>query len=251
MGSISSKSTSARDVRHRVLLTGAIRRIHAAPIARFYEFPAPHAAAMAACYHRDVHFTDEVFPDLRGPQAGAMWAMLCARGKDLRVEPSAITADDAQGRARWDAWYTFSGSGRPVHNIIQAEFGFRDGLIVRHVDRFDFQRWARQALGVSGLVLGGTFMRHGITAARRVDGAHRADRTSGRWPQHAKLRASASRRPNVEPTRPPCTRSTSTSPTRAAGMSTATRSRPAAGRVNCRPARSCRCIVFTPPTPQA
>ncbi len=145
---------------------------HAALIARFYDaFQRRDAAAMAACYHRDVHFTDEVFPDLRGPQAGAMWAMLCARGKDLRVEPSAITADDAQGRARWDAWYTFSGSGRPVHNIIQAEFGFRDGLIVRHVDRFDFQRWARQALGVSGLVLGGTrFMRRKVqsTAARSL-----------------------------------------------------------------------------------
>ena len=58
-----------------------------------------------------------------------------------------------------------------MHNIIQAEFGFRDGLIVRHVDRFDFQRWARQALGVSGLVLGGTrFMRRKVqtTAARSL-----------------------------------------------------------------------------------
>ena len=145
---------------------------HAALIARFYEaFQRRDAAAMAACYHGDVHFSDEVFPDLRGPQAGAMWAMLCARGKDLRVEPSAITADDAQGRARWDAWYTFSGTGRPVPNIIHAEFAFRDGLIVRHVDRFDFQRWARQALGVSGLVLGGTrFMRRKVqaTAARSL-----------------------------------------------------------------------------------
>ena len=145
---------------------------HAALIARFYDaFQRRDAAAMAACYHGDVQFTDEVFPDLRGPQAGAMWAMLCARGKDLRVVPSAITADDAQGRARWDAWYTFSGTGRPVHNIIHAEFAFRDGLIVRHVDRFDFARWARQALGVSGLLLGGTrFMRRKVqaTAARSL-----------------------------------------------------------------------------------
>lgn len=145
---------------------------HAALIARFYDaFQRRDAAAMAACYHGDVQFTDEVFPDLRGPQAGAMWAMLCARGKDLRVVPSAITADDAQGRARWDAWYTFSGTGRPVHNIIHAEFAFRDGLIVRHVDRFDFPRWARQALGVSGLLLGGTrFMRRKVqvTAARSL-----------------------------------------------------------------------------------
>lgn len=139
---------------------------HALLIARFYEaFQRRDAAAMAACYHREIHFSDEVFPDLRGPQAGAMWAMLCARGKDLRVEPSGVTADDARGSARWDAWYTFSGSGRRVHNVIEATFAFRDGLIVRHVDRFDFWRWSRQALGPAGLLLGWTpFLRAKVRA---------------------------------------------------------------------------------------
>lgn len=153
---------------------------HAALIARFYQaFQRRDAAAMAACYHAQVHFSDEVFPDLHGPQAGAMWAMLCARGKDLRVEPSAITADDSRGSARWDAWYTFSGSGRKVHNIILAEFAFRDGLIVRHIDRFDFWRWARQALGPAGLLLGWTpFLRGKVraTAAKSLDTWMRAPR---------------------------------------------------------------------------
>lgn len=146
---------------------------HAALIERFYAaFQRRDAAAMAECYHAEIRFSDEVFPDLRGPQAGAMWAMLCARGKDLRVEPSAITADASRGSARWDAWYTFSGSGRKVHNIIQAEFAFRDGLIVRHIDRFDFWRWARQALGPAGVLLGWTpFLRGKVraTAARALD----------------------------------------------------------------------------------
>jgi hypothetical protein len=139
---------------------------HALLIARFYEaFQRRDATAMAACYHREIHFSDAVFPDLRGPQAGAMWAMLCARGKDLRVEPSRITADDARGSARWDAWYTFSGSGRPVHNVIDASFAFRDGLIVGHEDRFDFWRWSRQALGPAGLLLGWTpFLRAKVRA---------------------------------------------------------------------------------------
>ncbi len=43
-----------------------------------------------------------------------------------------------------------------MHNIIDAEFEFRDGLILRHVDRFDFYRWSRQALGLPGLLLGWT-----------------------------------------------------------------------------------------------
>jgi hypothetical protein len=33
---------------------------------------------------------------------------------------------------------------------------FTDGLIADHVDAFDFHRWARQALGTSGLLLGWT-----------------------------------------------------------------------------------------------
>ncbi|HEX8244243.1 MAG TPA: hypothetical protein VF541_12120, partial [Longimicrobium sp.] len=41
-------------------------------------------------------------------------------------------------------------------NRVDAAFAFRDGLIVRHDDRFPFWRWARQALGPAGLLLGWT-----------------------------------------------------------------------------------------------
>ena len=83
-----------------------------------------------------------------------MWRMLCERGTDLRIEASGIEADSAKGSARWEAWYTFSATGRPVHNIINASFTIRDGLIQSHVDSFDLYRWARQALGFKGLLLG-------------------------------------------------------------------------------------------------
>lgn len=125
-------------------------------ITRFYQaFQKRDAAAMAACYHRDIRFSDPAFPDLRGAQAGAMWKMLCARGKDLRLEFRDVRADDKSGSAHWEAWYSFSATGRQVHNIIDAEFEFRDGLIARHTDRFDFHRWAGQALGPAGKLLGG------------------------------------------------------------------------------------------------
>lgn len=111
--------------------------------------------AMAACYAPDARFEDPVF-SLHGGAIGDMWRMLCTRGKDLAVEASGIEADAATGRANWVATYTFSGSGRRVVNRVDARFAFRDGLIVNHVDTFDLWRWAAQALGPAGLLLGWT-----------------------------------------------------------------------------------------------
>jgi ketosteroid isomerase-like protein len=126
-------------------------------IDRFYTaFARRDAAGMAACYHADIVFSDPVFPELRGAEAGKMWAMLCERGTDLKLEHRDVSADDRTGKARWDAWYTFSATRRKVHNQIAARFELRDGLIVRHVDDFSFYRWSRQALGPAGLLLGWT-----------------------------------------------------------------------------------------------
>jgi ketosteroid isomerase-like protein len=127
---------------------------HAELIERFYAaFARSDWAAMAACYHPEVHFSDEVF-DLHGADAGMMWRMLCTNGRDLQLEVSGIGSDGREGRAHWDARYTFSATGRKVLNRIDARFEFRDGLIVRHVDRFDFWAWSRQALGLPGWLLG-------------------------------------------------------------------------------------------------
>lgn len=130
---------------------------NAALIHRFYDsFAALDAAGMQACYHPEVVFSDPAFGELRGAQAGAMWAMLCGRATDLQVSARDVEADDLRGRAHWDASYTFGQTGRKVLNRIDAEFEFRDGLIIRHTDTFDFYAWARQALGPVGLLLGWT-----------------------------------------------------------------------------------------------
>ncbi len=57
---------------------------------------------MAACYAPDARFSDPVF-DLAGGEVGAMWSMLCERGRDLRVEWRDVRADDASGAAHWEA----------------------------------------------------------------------------------------------------------------------------------------------------
>lgn len=130
---------------------------NAAVIRRFYDaFARSDGEGMAACYASDVAFSDPVFPDLRGERAAGMWRMLTQQATDLEVRASGISADERSGRAHWEAWYTFSATGRRVHNVIEARFALRDGLIVRHDDEFDFWRWSRQALGVPGLLLGWT-----------------------------------------------------------------------------------------------
>jgi len=126
-------------------------------LTRFYTaFSARDADGMAACYHPDVQFSDPAFPDLKGWRASAMWRMLCERGKDLELSFSDVAADDATGSAKWEAHYTFSATGRKVHNRISASFTFKDDLIVTHTDVFDFHTWAKQALGPIGLLLGWT-----------------------------------------------------------------------------------------------
>ena len=112
------------------------------------------AEGMIVHYAPDVWFSDPVFPDLKGEEAFGMWRMLCSRAKDFSLESSRIEADDTQGQAHWEARYTFSKTGRQVHNRIDARFTFRDGKIIRHEDSFDLWAWAGMALGPKGRLLG-------------------------------------------------------------------------------------------------
>jgi ketosteroid isomerase-like protein len=126
-------------------------------IKRFYDaFAARDGAGMAACYSPAVSFSDPVFLDLHGEEAGAMWRMLTGQAADLRVELLEHEANGDRGSARWRAHYTFTQTGRPVVNHVRASFRFADGLIAEHRDDFSFYRWARQALGPTGVILGWT-----------------------------------------------------------------------------------------------
>jgi hypothetical protein len=59
-----------------------------------------------------------------------------------------------RGKVRWIARYTFTKTGRPVENHVASEFEFKDGKILRQVDRFPFWRWSHMALGLPGTLLG-------------------------------------------------------------------------------------------------
>lgn len=160
---------AVRRIRFGAMETGAATT-NVELIRRFFtSFQARDPAGMAACYTDDVAFTDPAFGTLFGDEARAMWQMLCERGKDLTIEFRDVAAGEQDGSAHWEARYTFSGTGRPVHNVIDARFWFRDGLISRHDDRFNFHRWSRQALGTMGLLLGWTpIVRRGVRRKARA-----------------------------------------------------------------------------------
>lgn len=111
---------------------------------------------MQELYHPKASFSDPVFQNLKSQEVKAMWEMLITAGKDLKVSFRDVEADDRRGACHWEAWYTFSRTGRKVHNIIDASFEFQDGKILKHQDTFNFWRWSRQALGITGLFLGWT-----------------------------------------------------------------------------------------------
>ena len=137
---------------------------------RFYSaFAARDWRAMGALYADDARFSDPAFVDLDAVEVRAMWRMLISRGTDLKLHYRVLdeTVDSAQ--VHWTARYTFTQTGRPVVNEIDARLQLRDGNIVHHVDAFDFHRWARQALGAPGLLLGWTpFFRRKVQAKARA-----------------------------------------------------------------------------------
>lgn len=126
---------------------------------------------MIDCYAPDIDFADPVFT-VQGKRAKAMWHMLASGSSGVEVVHSNVQADDTRGSAHWEARYNFSRTNRPVHNIIDAEFQFRDGRIIWHRDHFDFWRWSRMALGPTGILLGWTPLVHNQvrqTAAANLD----------------------------------------------------------------------------------
>lgn len=138
----------------------------------FSAFASRDGKAMSDCYAPDARFRDPVF-ELRGAEIGAMWQMLCSRATDLRIESSNLRAGESDGSADWQAWYTFSTTGRAVHNVVSSRFRLAQGRIVEQTDHFPFWRWSRQALGMPGLLLGWTpLIRNKVRQTARASLAH-------------------------------------------------------------------------------
>lgn len=134
-------------------------------IETFYSaFQERDAEKMAACYHEDITFNDPAFQNLQGVHAGNMWRMLLSQAdKKMKIRYSHLWTNETEGGARWEADYVFSKTGRLVKNKITAQFKFKDGKIIEHIDSFNFWKWSGMALGPVGYALGFTsFMQNKI-----------------------------------------------------------------------------------------
>jgi hypothetical protein len=97
-----------------------------------------------------------------------MWAMLVSAGKDLELTFSDVALQGNYASANWQATYTFSATGRKIVNNIKADFELRGGKIYRHQDQFNFYRWAQQAFGPTGYLIGWTpFFQKKVQASAR------------------------------------------------------------------------------------
>jgi hypothetical protein len=139
-----------------------------ARVEQLYTSLARHIAhGMAECYHPAATFRDIAF-DLHGRKhIVAMWEMICTTDIQSTFEILAADSDTAIARVVDD--YTFSDTGRRVHNVIESRFRFRDGLIIEHIDSCDAPKWAAMAIGgIGGFIAGRVGLVRRYRAARML-----------------------------------------------------------------------------------
>lgn len=135
----------------------------------FTSLAARDADGMGKYYSDKACFSDPAFGSLDADEVRAMWGMLLGRSTDLSVTFEILQEDECSGSCEWHARYTFTGTGRSVHNVIRSEFVLQDNLIVNQRDRFGFWRWSRQALGMPGRLLGWSpVLRHKVRRSARA-----------------------------------------------------------------------------------
>jgi ketosteroid isomerase-like protein len=126
---------------------------------QFYQaFQALDADNMNSLYSSNARFSDPGFGLLNHTELTTMWAMLCfnQQNKGFKLEYKILDSTKDSVTVYWQAWYTFSKTGRKVHNRITANILVENGRIVQHHDHFNLHKWASQALGITGYLLGWT-----------------------------------------------------------------------------------------------
>ena len=143
-------------------------------VEKFYtSFSNGNVKEMTNCYHKDITFQDPAFGILKGNRAVKMWEMLLSRSTEsIKISFDNIQTSLEKGTSNWTAEYVFGAKNRKVSNLVRANFRFKDGKIIEHIDTFDLWKWSQQALGISGYLIGWTpFMKKKIqkTTKKQLD----------------------------------------------------------------------------------
>ncbi len=121
-----------------------------AAVTRFYDAFVRHDFdAMEKIYAPGAKFQDEIFQYSDRAGTMKMWRGLLSKAEDMKTKYEILGSEGDTVRVRWTADYKFG--SRPVHNEIEGTLKVRDGKIVEHRDRFDWDKWAKQALPLGPL----------------------------------------------------------------------------------------------------
>ncbi|HAI85153.1 MAG TPA: DUF4440 domain-containing protein [Chitinophagaceae bacterium] len=121
----------------------------------FKAFAQLNANAMCECYQTTAVFNDPVFGLLHYNELTAMWQMLCANATNFSLQfETPVAIDHEYVTVSWTASYTFSATGNKVVNRVKSYLRIENGYITEQSDAFKLSRWAAQALGIKGMLLG-------------------------------------------------------------------------------------------------
>ena len=119
---------------------------------------------MASCYDENIVFFDPVFGLLSSTEVNSMWEMICTTAVDFSLTyGNILELDDAYCTCDRVSSATFLGTNRRVVNKVRANMRFSEGKIIEHSDAFSVHQWSKQAMGLSGELLGwNSFFQRGI-----------------------------------------------------------------------------------------
>ena len=119
---------------------------------------------MASCYDENIIFYDPLFGLLSDREVNSMWEMICTTAVDFSLTyGNILELDDAYCTCDWISSATFPGTNRRVVNKVRANMRFSEGKIIEHSDAFSIHQWSKQAMGLSGELLGwNSFFQRGI-----------------------------------------------------------------------------------------
>lgn len=122
----------------------------------FTALAARDTQGMLNCYAHGVRFEDPLFNLSGEREIMGMWALLF-KADVWALEFHTVKTLNNHGSVRWEATFRYTPTGKVVYNGVYSQFYFDDdGLILSQRDNFDFWRWARQAYGFMGLMIGWT-----------------------------------------------------------------------------------------------
>lgn len=125
-------------------------------VTSFYDcFAKGEAKGMLNFYAEEVIFCDPAFGKLSGNRPHEMWRMLLGRfDEHTTINFEVVETEANKAQVKWTAKYHFGKKRRPVTNRVTSTLILKNEKIVEYYDNFDIWKWAYQAIGIGGLLLG-------------------------------------------------------------------------------------------------